>query len=217
MTRIRGTTVEAAWPDMTWFSTIWAAFQLRFYVELMRCKTSPSAGALVTGKCNSIWLNDFYGLPEHASPAIFSSYIQFWLDYEFPGKQNNRHRMNTHRHRLLPATPKYFVFTHQDLAPRNLLLDERNNLWIVDWGRSGWYPTYFEYAGMQNSNLDLVGWIEKLRWWLFCFISVGIYRKESRALAVVRGKCMRFPFARRTIVLPEGAHPGALHLRKPGI
>ena len=90
MTRILGRTMEAAWPDMTWLLTIWAAFQLQFYVKLMHCKTSPSAGSLQRGKCNSIWLDDYYSLPEHASPAVFSSYIQFWLEYEFRRKGNGR-------------------------------------------------------------------------------------------------------------------------------
>ena len=216
MTRIHGRTMEAAWPNMSWFYTIWVAFQLRYFVTIMRKRHSSTAGSLVTGKCNSIWLEDYYGLPEHATPEILSSFIQFWLQY-IPPRKRTAPRISTRGSWLLPSTPKYFVFIHQDLAPRNLFLDEHYNLWLIDWERSGWYPTYFEYAGMQNSQLPLISLWDKLRWWLFCLISVGIYRKESKALSVVRGKCIRYPVARKDIVLQEGAHFDAFHLRKPGI
>ena len=46
MTRIRGMTMEAAWPTMTWFSTICTAFQLRHSIRIMRTRNSPTAGSL---------------------------------------------------------------------------------------------------------------------------------------------------------------------------
>ena len=216
MTRIHGRTMEAAWPNMSWLLTIWVAIQLRCFVEIMRMSRSSTAGSLITGKGKSIWLEDYYGLPEHATPETLSSFIQFWLQYIPPWKRTEP-QISTRGLRLLPITPKHFVFTHQDLALRNLLFDEDNNLWLIDWEFSGWYPTYFEYAGMQNSQLDLISLRDKLRWWLFCLISVGIYRRESQALSVVRGKCIRYSLARRDIVLQEGAHFDGFHLRKHGI
>ena len=202
---------------MTWLSTVCIAFRLRRYVKIMRRRHSATAGSLVTGQCKSIWLDDYYGLPEHATPEIFSSFIQFWLQYE--PRRTRKNRPNTlKRQKLgLPAMPKYFVFTHQDLALRNLLLDEQDNLWLIDWELSGWYPIYFEYAGMQNSNLHLVSLGDRLRWWLFCLISVGIYRHESRVLSTVREKCIRNPIARKNLVLQDGSHPDASHLRRRGI
>jgi len=216
MTRIHGRTMEAAWPNMSWLLTIWVAIQLRCFVEIMRMSRSSTAGSLITGKGKSIWLEDYYGLPEHATPETLSSFIQFWLQYIPPWKRTEP-QISTRGLRLLPITPKHFVFTHQDLALRNLLFDEDNNLWLIDWEFSGWYPTYFEYAGMQNSQLDLISLRDKLRWWLFCLISVGIYRRESQALSVVRGNGIRYSLARRDIVLQEGAHFDGFHLRKHGI
>ena len=32
------------------------------------------------------------------------------------------------------------VFTHFDLSPRNLILDEGNRLWVIDFEFSGFYP-----------------------------------------------------------------------------
>ena len=41
------------------------------------------------------------------------------------------------------------VLTHNDLNMRNILLDHDGQLWIVDWGWAGFYPTWFEYLGMR--------------------------------------------------------------------
>ena len=38
------------------------------------------------------------------------------------------------------------VFTHQDLAARNLILDDNGCLWAIDRELAGWYPEYIEYT-----------------------------------------------------------------------
>jgi thiamine kinase-like enzyme len=39
-----------------------------------------------------------------------------------------------------------FVNTHQDISPRNLILDQHGQIWLVDWAYSGAYPPGFESA-----------------------------------------------------------------------
>jgi aminoglycoside phosphotransferase (APT) family kinase protein len=50
-------------------------------------------------------------------------------------------------------TPRFrfrkVVLTHQDIAPRNLVLDAQGKVWIVDWGVAGVYPAGFEQAAFQ--------------------------------------------------------------------
>ena len=47
---------------------------------------------------------------------------------------------------MLP-TSEHSVFTHADIAPRNVMVDEQNNVTgILDWEWAGWYPEYWEYA-----------------------------------------------------------------------
>ncbi|KAH7265561.1 uncharacterized protein BKA55DRAFT_672390 [Fusarium redolens] len=54
---------------------------------------------------------------------------------------------------LPPGTPRFefkdIVLTHQDLAPRNLVLDKDMKLWVLDWGCAGVYPKGFEQAALQ--------------------------------------------------------------------
>lgn len=38
------------------------------------------------------------------------------------------------------------VMTHQDISPRNLILDAQGKVWMIDWGVAGVYPVGFEQA-----------------------------------------------------------------------
>ncbi|KAI1848932.1 hypothetical protein JX266_005360 [Neoarthrinium moseri] len=54
-------------------------------------------------------------------------------------------------HRLLGLRPaaaeQGFVFTHGDLTPRNVVVDEDGRVTgILDWSQAGYYPAYWEYA-----------------------------------------------------------------------
>ncbi|KAF5557710.1 kinase-like (PK-like) [Fusarium napiforme] len=54
---------------------------------------------------------------------------------------------------LPPDTTRFkfqdIVLTHQDLALRNLVLDEDMKVWVIDWGCAGVYPRGFEQAALQ--------------------------------------------------------------------
>lgn len=93
------------------------------------------------------------------------------------------------------------VFTHHDLAPRNIIVEDGTGLpWLVDWDEAGYYPRYFEQVGMRNFRFPVSwGWFAKLRWKVFTWIATGWrwYGKEKDMLHEVRRKAGRFPAARR--------------------
>ena len=43
-------------------------------------------------------------------------------------------------------------FTHSDIAPRNLLVNNGKIAAIIDWEMAGWYPEYWEYTRWAVSN-----------------------------------------------------------------
>ncbi|KAH8902074.1 hypothetical protein BR93DRAFT_954145 [Coniochaeta sp. PMI_546] len=55
-----------------------------------------------------------------------------------------------------PNTPRFafrdVVLTHQDIAPRNLILDPTNQLWLIDWAHAGIYPKGFEHAALVKQS-----------------------------------------------------------------
>jgi aminoglycoside phosphotransferase len=52
------------------------------------------------------------------------------------------------------------VFTHADLSPRNILVDENKKIsGIVDWECAGWYPEYWECSKMHFAVRHTHRWI----------------------------------------------------------
>jgi len=56
------------------------------------------------------------------------------------------------------------VLCHMDLSPSNVILDDHNSVWLIDWGRSGFYPKFFEFAGMKRgwSRYQLGAWFSRM-------------------------------------------------------
>lgn len=51
------------------------------------------------------------------------------------------------------------VFTHADIAPRNIMVDEQNVITgILDWEFAGWYPDYWEHAQMFRPAVKCKDW-----------------------------------------------------------
>ncbi|RDB23486.1 hypothetical protein Hypma_008957 [Hypsizygus marmoreus] len=48
------------------------------------------------------------------------------------------------------------VFTHGDIAPRNILVKGAKIVGLIDWDTSGWYPEYWEYARLHNAGSSLL-------------------------------------------------------------
>ncbi|WEW60771.1 hypothetical protein PRK78_006259 [Emydomyces testavorans] len=59
---------------------------------------------------------------------------------------------------MLPRS-SYTVFTHADIAPRNIMVDEKNRITgILDWEYAGWYPDYWEYAQIMRPACRTGDW-----------------------------------------------------------
>ncbi|KAK9414306.1 putative Aminoglycoside phosphotransferase domain-containing protein [Seiridium unicorne] len=210
MGKVRGVTLMDAWAHISWYRSACLAFQLRYVVKLMQSQSSPTAGSLGTGICRSFWLErDIFGIPPHSSPCLVASIVNFWynlVSLRVEKAKSTAEHFATCRE---PIQEQPFVLTHHDLAPRNIMVDDQNKLWLVDWDKAGWYPSYFEYAGMHNFWIPK-NWsrLDRLRWTLFFWIATGWYEQEREIIEHVRSRLARFPMARRFNV-KAGATPAA--------
>ena len=207
MERIKGTTLEKAWPGLSWVSTLQLALQLRRFIRLLRSVTSLTAGSLATGECRSFWLEDRYGLPARSSPKAIASFISFWVGFVSIRQAKKAVAEGTgHPKRWGPPTAKTLVFTHHDLAPRNMLLHPSGQLWLLDWDYAGFYPRYFEFASMQNF-FEPQDWtlLARLGWYLFTWIVAGRSERSARVLQRIRSKFTRWPVGRRFEMLGNRA------------
>ncbi|KAK0226954.1 hypothetical protein EDD85DRAFT_794799 [Armillaria nabsnona] len=106
--------------------------RLRRYIRTMRQCTSVTAGGLVSGSAFcKLWDFDSYGPELHASPENLREYMNWWFL------------------RLLSTKPQFhlelnpfstFMFSHMDFHARNMMVDERRQLWLIDWGSAGYIP-----------------------------------------------------------------------------
>lgn len=50
------------------------------------------------------------------------------------------------------------VFTHGDLNLGNIILSTDGSLWLIDWGLSGFFPPWWESAGLRCSAKTPISW-----------------------------------------------------------
>ena len=77
-------------------------------------------------------------------------------------------------------------------------MDANRQLWLVDWGRSGFYLAFMEYLGMEGPEGAMpwlsernppAQWWGRIRWSVFCLIACrysNLHRTGRDALIVVR-------------------------------
>lgn len=184
--RLNGTLMEI-WPHLGIVSSFRLAFQLRSMVGRMRTLTRPTAGSLGTGICRSIWLEEYYGVPPHAPASTISAIINFWHNLLSFRQGASKTREQHEETCAGPVSSKddlvftHHVFTHHDLAPRNIIVEDGTGLpWLVDWDEAGYYPRYFEQVGMRNFRFPVSwGWFAKLRWKVFTWIATGGMEKRK--------------------------------------
>ncbi|KAF5645177.1 kinase-like (PK-like) [Fusarium sp. NRRL 52700] len=145
MDYIKGSTIDKSWQslDMTAKETV--AQQVADVIDEMQSTilnnmpVGPIARAQ-DDKFQGPWFTD-YGAGPFDTLAELEDWCNHKIDVCVMVKQ------------LPPEATRFkfkdIVLTHQDLALRNLVLDENMNVWVIDWGCAGVYPRGFEQAALQ--------------------------------------------------------------------
>lgn len=148
MDYIAGSTVESCWDSLDDISKEFVVQQIASIIETMQSKTLNNLpvgpiGHDGTEKFEGPWFTD-YGAGPFASLAELEAWCNHKIDVCAMVKQ------------LPPGIPKFrftdMVFTHQDVAPRNLILDANMKVWLIDWGCAGVYPRGFEQAVLRAQS-----------------------------------------------------------------
>jgi hypothetical protein len=133
MDLIEGGTLEEAWSRLSWFTNIRLAFQLSGFIRQLRWVTSQYAGSLVSGECNSFWLDDRLRIPDRSAPSTITSFFRFWIDFvSIRQAKANASFPPLPSTAWIPSTAETLVLTHHDFAPRNILLNRRRQIWLID-------------------------------------------------------------------------------------
>lgn len=185
MEHIPGRTLEECWSEISIWRKIWVAWKLRSYIRQLRRIRIPQIDARVPGplmedlshprQCT----NPIFGEFEVGPFPSFSDLIQWFNDRLLVALRFDP-IPNWENQPLKVLGP--LVLTHGDLVPRNIILGEDGRLWIIDWGSSGVYPMWFEYATMMRSANRPYNGLKKapLSWFRTIRFAAGTYDTEYR-------------------------------------
>ncbi|KAG6887461.1 hypothetical protein C0995_015061 [Termitomyces sp. Mi166 len=145
---IPGRTLAQCWNTLGFWMRFRVALTLRYYIHQLRSLTS-SVPVPIGEKPQLCWGHHF--IEGGAGP--FPSYEELSAYYaaRLETTRLRAEAMNKPVPDLSPfdnSTP--LVMTHQDLNERNIILGDDNQLWIIDWQYSGYYPEWFEYNSLMR-------------------------------------------------------------------
>ncbi|KAG8739398.1 hypothetical protein FRC10_005664 [Ceratobasidium sp. 414] len=139
MDYIKGRTLEACWSDLGFFAKLRVVWTLRGYVSQLRRLQRSVPGRIDGGECDG-YLFPIIG----AGP--FTSYddLTTWYNHKLDVCQQLG--------QAPPNAPRFdnswpLVFTHGDISPRNVIISEDGTIFLLDWGRSGFFPLHVGTSG----------------------------------------------------------------------
>jgi len=137
---VDGECLEESWPSMNSEQKTCIASQLRDILTVMRsapldqCKIGGFDGPVRDCRVFS----DYVGGP-FGSKAEFNGFVlDFLRGTPVPIRKTLTGALGSSDHRV--------VFTHGDLAPRNIVVKDGCVQALLDWEYAGWYPEYWEYV-----------------------------------------------------------------------
>ncbi|KAK0763918.1 hypothetical protein N5P37_003308 [Trichoderma harzianum] len=155
MEYIPGKTLDKIWDDLKKEQKVSIARELKGYMAQLRDLKGTYIGALDRGKA-------LIGkkMPHECGPfeteREFNSYIMEDITSTTPNmlRRYARHALS-HNHEI--------VFTHGDIAPRNIIIGEDKKVAaIIDWEESGWYPEHWEYMKAFQYLEPMMDWPDYL-------------------------------------------------------
>ncbi|KAH9931166.1 kinase-like domain-containing protein [Epithele typhae] len=179
---VPGRTLDQCWSELSIFRKLWIIWKLRQYVKQLReiPHTTPWPGPL--GDTPQTCVCEALFSPTDAGP--FASYPELvdWFHYKYEVAQRMNKVVAGCGHLQDPGpfpSQSPLVFTHLDLSPRNVLLGDDGQVWLIDFGLSGFYPQWFEWAMMYE--WVSLGWIGRFA----RRVIAGSYSKEAKFIGYI--------------------------------
>lgn len=187
MDYIPGSTLEQCWSHLNIWRKLWVAWKLRSYIKQLRRITLPQIDAKIPGP----FTDDVFHPNPCFNPAFgeldvgpFHSYEEFilWLNGRWLVAFRFNHLGKNYTEPDLLQANAPLVVTHGDLVPRNIILGDDGQLWMIDWGCSGIYPIWFEYATMMRSALRRFNTNSHVAssWFRLIRFVCGVYQNQQR-------------------------------------
>lgn len=152
MTRVRGRELSRQlWESLDTEQQVGLVTDIKLYLAAMRRWENPLRKRSQICSVSGQWLRCIRVPKGQIGPCKDEEeFNQLMIRFVPKGPTN----MYPDYHELMPtihelhATAHKVVFTHADLSPMNILVQEDGHVSaIVDWESSGWWPEYWEFVG----------------------------------------------------------------------
>lgn len=144
---IPGQPLDECWNGLSRDTQGNVAKQVAEMIQEMQSIELPQPGPIGGGPCQGLFFTDY-----SAGPFMDSAEMEAWFNH----KLDICKRVNQAPKDMPPFQLTKFVLTHHDISPRNLILGQQDQVWLIDWADSGAYPAVFESAALsiQSSFTD---------------------------------------------------------------
>ncbi|KAF4201755.1 hypothetical protein CNMCM8927_001084 [Aspergillus lentulus] len=149
-----GQRLDEAWDTLDSTQKLSIADELHSYINQLRSLKGEYIGAIDHGKAKIGQIDSLEGGP-FTSEEDFNEFILSDIVPSAP-------ELLRHYARFALMDGHSFVFTHGDLAPRDILVDEGRVTALLDWEYAGWYPEYWEYVQALRQLRPMKNWPEYL-------------------------------------------------------
>ncbi|KAJ5586881.1 Aminoglycoside phosphotransferase [Penicillium hispanicum] len=136
---IAGQPLDECWSNLPHDDQRQIATQIADMITQMQSIVMSQPGPLGGGPCRGRFFTDY-----SAGPFRDATELEGWFNH----KLDICKRVNQAPKDIPPFQFTTFVLTHQDISPRNLILGQNGEVWLIDWAHSGAYPPAFESAAL---------------------------------------------------------------------
>lgn len=155
MDYIEGQVLSEVWPTYSEVQKRAIIQQLREIFTTMRSVPAPDRyiGACGGNEIRDTRLYFTYNAPACQDKQGFNEYLMGALMPQVSGPIRRAFEKRWRR------TDHRVVFTHGDVAPRNIIVRDDKVVGLIDWEDAGWYPEYWEYVKFfQRSSTADADW-----------------------------------------------------------
>ncbi|GAP91906.2 putative phosphotransferase enzyme family protein [Rosellinia necatrix] len=155
MEYVEGRTLQQAWPVLTAAERAGILAELGGYIAQMRALR----GTTTLGRLNGQGVVVPSIMTRSGGPFGSLAEMHDWLVR--PPKRLEAQSMYWHQITTQLGADYPIVFTHGDIASRNIIVRDGRIVALLDWELAGWYPEYWEYVfalrGLDNLDWDTLG------------------------------------------------------------
>ena len=212
---VRGTALDTCWNDLSTDKQKRIVSDLGRFVDQLRSMTAPKH--FVIGDSTMGATRDPRFGPGSVGPFYTLNAFHDFLRRghavkEFRGEFVEK----VHEQRQHSDKPYVLKFTHANLTPRNILVDDAGRVCaLIGWESAGWYPEYWEYVQMcQNTDAhSLAGeqWLSMMR------NIVPKYEEELHCDRAIRTRFRSEDYGRPRSVRPTSPTPSILAVEQQDI